>query len=57
VRSVAVPVHGPGGSVIAALNVGTHASRVTIEDLKGRVLPALKETAEAVSRAMGGTAG
>ncbi len=54
VRSVAVPVHGPGGSVIAALNVGTHASRVTMEDLKGRVLPALKETAEAVSRAMGG---
>jgi IclR family pca regulon transcriptional regulator len=56
-RSVAAPVHGPGGSLIAALNVGTHASRVTIEDLKGRVLPALKETAEAVSRAMGGSAG
>ena len=56
-RSVAVPVHGPGGAVIAALNVGTHASRVTLEDLKGRVLPALKETAEAVSRAMGGAVG
>jgi IclR family pca regulon transcriptional regulator len=56
-RSVAVPVHGPAGAVIAALNVGTHASRVTMEDLKGRVLPALKETAEAVSRAMGGAAG
>ena len=57
VRSVAVPVHGPGGAVIAALNVGTHASRVTLDDLKGRVLPALKETAEAVSRAMGGAVG
>ncbi|RPH43775.1 MAG: IclR family transcriptional regulator [Burkholderiales bacterium] len=56
-RSVAVPVHGPGGTVIAALNVGTHASRVTMEDLRGRVLPALKETAEAVSRAMGGSTG
>ena len=56
-RSVAVPVHGPGGAVIAALNVGTHASRVTMEDLRGRVLPALKETAEAVSRAMGGSTG
>lgn len=56
-RSVAVPVHGPGGAVVAALNVGTHASRVTLEDLKGRILPALRETAEAVSRAMGGTAG
>jgi len=56
-RSVAVPVHGPGGAVIAALNVGTHASRVTMEDLRGRVLPALRETAEAVSRAMGSAAG
>ena len=52
-RSVAVPVHGPGGAVVAALNVGTHASRVTLEDLKGRILPALRETALAVSRAMG----
>ncbi len=56
-RSVAVPVRGPGGAVVAALNVGTHASRVTLEDLKGRILPALRETAEAVSRATGGTAG
>jgi IclR family pca regulon transcriptional regulator len=56
-RSVAVPVHGPGGAVVAALNVGTHASRVTLEDLKGRILPALRETAEAVSRAIGGTTG
>lgn len=53
-RSVAVPVHGPGGAVVAALNVGTHASRVTMDDLRGRILPALRETADAVSRAMGG---
>ncbi|MCZ8341376.1 MAG: helix-turn-helix domain-containing protein [Burkholderiaceae bacterium] len=52
-RSVAVPVHGPGGAVVAALNVGTHASRVTLEDLKGRILPALQETAAGVSRAIG----
>jgi IclR family pca regulon transcriptional regulator len=52
-RSIAVPVHGPGGAVVAALNVGTHASRVTLDDLKGRILPALRETAEAVSRAVG----
>ena len=56
-RSVAVPVHGPGGAVVAAINVGTHASRVTLEDLKGRILPALRETAEAVSRAVGAPAG
>ncbi|HMS78264.1 MAG TPA: IclR family transcriptional regulator C-terminal domain-containing protein [Burkholderiaceae bacterium] len=56
-RSVAVPVHGPGGAVVAALNVGTHASRVTLEDLKARILPALRETAESVSRAMGAVPG
>ncbi len=39
--------------MVAALNVGTHASRVTLDDLKGRILPALQETAEAVSRAVG----
>ena len=56
-RSVAVPVPGPGGAVVAALNVGTHASRVTLEDLKARILPALRETAESVSRAMGAVPG
>jgi IclR family pca regulon transcriptional regulator len=55
-RSVAVPVHGPGGATVAALNVGTHASRVTLEDLRGRILPALRESAAAVSRALGAPA-
>ena len=43
--------------MVAALNVGTHASRVTLEDLKARILPALRETAESVSRAMGAVPG
>ncbi|HYF59945.1 MAG TPA: IclR family transcriptional regulator C-terminal domain-containing protein [Burkholderiaceae bacterium] len=55
-RSVAVPVHGPGGAVVAALNVGTHATRVPLDDLRGRILPALRETARAVSRALGAPA-
>lgn len=54
-RSIAVPIHGPGRRVVAALNVGTHASRMTISDLRSRILPALRETAVAVSRAMGVT--
>jgi IclR family pca regulon transcriptional regulator len=54
-RSVAVPIHGAGRGVVAALNVGTHASRTTLEDLRGRILPALKDTAAAVSRAIGGS--
>lgn len=56
-RSVAVPIHGPGGAVVAAINVGTHASRVTLEDLKGRILPALREAADLVSRTAGGPPG
>jgi IclR family pca regulon transcriptional regulator len=55
-RSVAVPVRGAGGQVVAALNVGTQASRVPMDALKGRILPALRETAEAVSRALGAPA-
>lgn len=56
-RSIAVPVRGAGGQVVAAMNVGTQASRVPLEDLRGRVLPALRDTAEAVSRALGAPAG
>lgn len=44
-RSVAVPVRSLQGEVIAALNVGTHAQRVTVRDLQMRILPALKKTA------------
>jgi IclR family pca regulon transcriptional regulator len=56
-RSIAVPVRGAGGQVVAALNVGTQASRVPLEDLRGRVLPALRDTADAVSRALGASCG
>jgi IclR family transcriptional regulator, pca regulon regulatory protein len=54
-RSIAVPVRGAGDAVVAALNVGTHASRVPMEMLRGRILPALRDTAQRVSRALGAT--
>ena len=47
-RSMAVPVRDLAGDVVAALNVSTHASRVTIEDLSSRCLPALLRAAEAL---------
>jgi IclR family pca regulon transcriptional regulator len=45
-RSIAVPVHGRGGKVIAALNIGTQAGRVNLQAMQTRLLPALKDAAQ-----------
>jgi IclR family pca regulon transcriptional regulator len=44
-RSVAVPVRDARGVVVAAVNVGAHASRVTLDDMKTRFLPLLTKCA------------
>ena len=44
-RSVAVPIATAGGEVAAAINVSTHASRVTLDTLRRSFLPQLLETA------------
>lgn len=51
-RSIAVAVRNGRGDVIAALNVGVHASRATAAQLKSRYLPLLLETADAISAAL-----
>ncbi|WP_163512963.1 IclR family transcriptional regulator domain-containing protein [Fodinicola acaciae] len=43
-RSIAAPIHDRAGRVIAAVNVSAHASRVPIEDMRSRLLPALLAT-------------
>ena len=43
-RSIAVPVTGRSG-IIAALNIGTQATRVTLPELRTRYLPALRRVA------------
>jgi IclR family pca regulon transcriptional regulator len=45
-RSLAVPVRDSAGRVVAALNVGTHAQRVSLQDLVFRFLPHLKAAAQ-----------
>jgi IclR family pca regulon transcriptional regulator len=35
--------------VVAAINVSTQASRTTVVDMRRRLLPPLRETAEAVA--------
>ena len=44
-RSIAVPVHDRRGTVVAAINIGTHASRVSLQEMEERFLPVLRECA------------
>ena len=48
-RSLAVPIKDSAGRVVAALNVGTHAQRVSIQDLQVRFFPQLKAAAQELS--------
>ena len=47
-RSIAVPLHGRDGAVVAAVNVSTSASRDTVEHVREAHLPPLLETAAAI---------
>jgi IclR family transcriptional regulator, pca regulon regulatory protein len=49
IRSVAAPIRGASGDVLAALNVSAHASRTTLSALKERFLPAVVSAAAAIS--------
>jgi IclR family pca regulon transcriptional regulator len=48
-RSMAAPIWSPTGRVVAALNVGAHAQRVSIQDLRTQFLPALLSSAKELS--------
>ena len=41
IRSVAAPLRDRRGRTLAAVNVGTHAARVTLKELRGVILPDL----------------
>ncbi|HUE56366.1 MAG TPA: IclR family transcriptional regulator C-terminal domain-containing protein [Candidatus Udaeobacter sp.] len=44
-RALAVPIRNPAGKVVAALNVGVHAQRVSLQDLQTRFLHHLRAAA------------
>jgi len=48
-RSIAVPVRGASGKVLAALNVGAQAARVSVEQLEKEFLPVLLRGAQELS--------
>ncbi|MBB4128406.1 IclR family pca regulon transcriptional regulator [Xanthomonas translucens] len=45
-RSIAVPVRNRRGEVIAALNIGTQAGRVSLQAMQTQLLPPLKNAAQ-----------
>ncbi len=49
-RSIAVPVRGAGGRVVAAVNVSTHATRTSLDMMRRVLLPALQDAAAAIER-------
>ena len=49
-RSIAAPIRDSGGSVIAAVNVSTHAGRRSLESITGELLPPLLGTAGRIER-------
>jgi IclR family pca regulon transcriptional regulator len=49
-RSIAVPVRGVTGAVVAAMNVSTQAARVSRREMEGRFLPALEQGASEVGQ-------
>ncbi len=55
-RSIAVPIRDAGGTAIAGANISAYASRVTVDDMIGRILPNLRAAVaeiEADLRALG----
>lgn len=49
IRSVAVALRDRRGRALAALNVGTHAARVTLKELRTTILPQLVTCADAIN--------
>jgi IclR family transcriptional regulator, pca regulon regulatory protein len=47
-RSLAAPIHGDNGSVVAAVNVSAHASRGSFEMIRKELLPPLLATAKRI---------
>ena len=49
IRSIAAPVRDGSHCVVAALNISVHAAETSMDTLTGKYLPALLETAAAIS--------
>jgi IclR family transcriptional regulator, pca regulon regulatory protein len=52
-RSIAVPVTDPSGKVVAAINVGTQSSRVSVAEMEQKFLPPLQAAAHELGLLLG----
>jgi IclR family pca regulon transcriptional regulator len=50
-RSLSVPLCGPDGRPVAALNLCAATARVSVAEMQGRYLPAMRSTADTISTA------
>ncbi|WP_420748950.1 IclR family transcriptional regulator [Rhodococcus sp. O3] len=48
-RSLAAPIRDASGTVVAAVNISTHAARYTLDTVRGELVPAVVATAAAIS--------
>lgn len=53
VRSVATPIRDHSGRTAAAINISSHASRVSMKELRARYLPIVLQAAERISNLLG----
>jgi IclR family pca regulon transcriptional regulator len=51
-RSIAVPIVDRAGEAIAGLNISTHSTRTTRNEMRDRFLPRLRAVAEQVSASL-----
>src|SRR5205823_1141291 len=51
-RSIAAPIFNLSGQTVAAINVGAHAARATVQRLEHEVLPRLLETQRYLSEVL-----
>jgi len=51
-RSIAVPVMSRSGRIVASMNIGVHAARVTAAEMIHRFLPILQEDAQALGQVL-----
>ncbi len=52
-RSIAVPIWGLSRRLIAALNISTHAARMSTDQMVEQLLPVLRDASRRISAAMG----
>lgn len=53
-RSIAVPLRGKSGRVVAAMNVSGHANRVSVARMRDEYLPVLQAAADEIAHALVG---